>query len=771
MTFSTDCRELNFKRNKILHCIICLLLAFAFLFSTCCCSSKAIDVSSPGLMLNGSSTFYEAQSVTMYSENGQESVLLGSCATTDTAYLAIAVLPQETEIDNASTESIGTYIQKYNRVTKELSEINISIVIDESYKLYFIAADSEGVLYVFAWQSSLSGQGSLYMFPIYADDTIGTLTALSHQASLQDSPPIVSSAIDSSGNIYLGSQKQVTIMNKSGKKICTIKNEKLSGDLYSLNGMVYGLEVIQKMAGNIYLIAQINPGSRSVGSGVDISSKIRENDLLYSGNSYLCINTQDGVIAIDPITGASQQALLWDNSGVAVYDSQSYHLSILPDGKLLLLPGEVDMMHEMQPDSYQVTYLEKNPNSAIASRTQIVIGGVGISYDKDLKKCISDFNQRSTGYHVVIRDYFEEYYANMGPGFDAQSAYVEVKDQINLDILSDNGPDILIGVPEDLLDVYQLKDLLFDLIPLLDKDEDFDINILVPHIIEELKKDGKMYRICSGFAITGLAGSASLLGDRNGWTYDEFNAFAEALPSEIQVFPNCLTQPYLLEKSFAAGTNKTLGNEEIGQLLDFAKIYGSEDTNHTNTGSSTDELLNSSGPAMTEAEIYSAFQYRALIQKFGKDIQITGYPSAEGSSPCFVPVNSAAIITTTEDPEVCWEILSALFGNEYQTSKKNSQISIVSSVFERQIVNAMDPDYYPESGNWDGATSLPLSEEQVLEFRYLVESVTLARSNKDEITTIMVEEGMYYFNDQKSREEVAALIENRIATLTEEKNS
>ncbi len=745
--------------------LVCLLVVCSLLLPVCGCQKgKEVKVNSPGLLLNASTSFYDAQSVIMHSNEAQDNITVVSCASENAAYMAVSEFPRDSEIQSMYS-SEKTYLQKYDANTKNITNIDITPEIGESSFVYSLTMDGKGNVYVFIVHNSLSVKNSLSVLLVHEDGTVGPLTALLLPDSFSN---FTCCTVDSDGNIFLGSQGQVLIMNASGKTIGTIKNQNLTGDLYGLCGTVYGLERPSNAKENSCLIAPVNLQSCSMGPAVDISLQIRTNDSFYAGNSYLCVNTQEGVTAIDPVTGESQQALLWKNAGIDACDSQSYQLVILPDGKMLLLPGQQYLMADVQPTTYAAIYLQARQDSPLADKKELVIGGVGISFDNDLKKCISDFNKSSTDYYIVMRDYFEDYYLSMGEGYDSKAGFTEANKQMNLDILSNNAPDMLVGLSEDLLDTYQSRDLLLDLNPLIENDNDFNINKLVPHIIEELKKDGKMYRICTSFSIDGMAGAQSLFAERTGWTYDEFDAFAEGLASGKQLFPDYFTQSYLLEKCFPVGSDGITDKTQIEQLLDFSKKFGIKDTNTYSSDTANETLIESGDSVIRQANIFTPFQYRSLIGKIGENIQITGFPSMDGSGPYFVPYKSAAIMTTAKNPQVCWEFLSTLFGEEYQTAKMNTQMSMLSSVLDLQIKEAMDPDFYPKGGNWDGTKSPPLSEEQATQFRGVIDTAKLERSNSAEINSILNEEGMSYFSDQKSREEVASIISNRISTLIEE---
>jgi len=68
-----------------------------------------------------------------------------------------------------------------------------------------------------------------------------------------------------------------------------------------------------------------------------------------------------------------------------------------------------------------------------------------------------------------------------------------------------------------------------------------------------------------------------------------------------------------------------------------------------------------------------------------------------------------------------------------------------------------------------GAVSGPMSETQEKSYRDLVYGLNTLASADREILGIIMEEAPSYFFDQKSAEDVAALIQNRVQTLVDER--
>ena len=102
-------------------------------------------------------------------------------------------------------------------------------------------------------------------------------------------------------------------------------------------------------------------------------------------------------------------------------------------------------------------------------------------------------------------------------------------------------------------------------------------------------------------------------------------------------------------------------------------------------------------------------------------------------------------------------------------------IPVMTSVFEKQIDRAMNPDVnnggdpivYKDM--YIGGGSEPMSEASAQTYRDLINSLDTLMDSDQEILSIIMEEVPAYFNGQKTDKAVSALIQNRVQTLVNER--
>ena len=98
--------------------------------------------------------------------------------------------------------------------------------------------------------------------------------------------------------------------------------------------------------------------------------------------------------------------------------------------------------------------------------------------------------------------------------------------------------------------------------------------------------------------------------------------------------------------------------------------------------------------------------------------------------------------------------------------QEQTGIPVLKSAFEKSIEYARDPktDY----GDYYGHIE-PMNEEQAQAFRNLVNSLNTISGYDMDLLQIVLEEAPAYFAGQKSVEDVASLIQNRVQTLVDER--
>lgn len=455
---------------------------------------------------------------------------------------------------------------------------------------------------------------------------------------------------------------------------------------------------------------------------------------------------------------------------------------------------------------------DDHPNG---SKIVLTLGGIGINDNSILIHQVSAFNSTSKDYFVDIRDYAADLdITNLTPA-EIRSAQAEIIGTMNLEILRGEGPDILYGGAIDL-SVYESKSLLVDLYPLMEKDGNFVKEDLLPCVYESCETDGRLYKIGIGFRISGFVGASSVIGNRAGWTYEEFAQVADALPDTQTMLPHLgFRQSDLLEillqgslSDFADTASGSVDFKTAGfyELLRFAKENGRDDDLPADEGTVDGVIFNSTDDAgsiatgriaVTHTEIYSPETYSLTVSLFGEPVSVVGYPSPNRNAWNCKMRTLLAISAQSASVEGCWSFVKSFYSEEAQAYIANSrevglefaELPALRSAFEKEIQDAMIE--INQSGEYDPPDRVrmvyvmgyvgnstfgymseytPMTEDMAVAFRELAENSGPLLHQNLAMFEIIREEAPYYFNDQKSAEEVAEIIQDRVKTLVQERS-
>ena len=588
---------------------------------------------------------------------------------------------------------------------------------------------------------------------------------------------------DEAGNRYFGGYMEkptIVITDPNGKILFDISNDSLGTNVYTIDGKVYADGYDQK---NNYAFSffEIDVAGKKIGDALDMSFIMDQGMGILSGPDGMYYQSANGINKIDFEKKESTEIVAWSDCEI---ERQSYggdQLIMLSDTTFISISSVYDeekMTSTTTP--YLLSKAATNPN---AGKKIITVGGLDLSYDEALRKRIYDFNKNSTEYRIVTKEYrIEIDYSNFKSDDDYMNAYSDMINKMNLEITSGDGPDIIYGSYADF-SLYESKGLLVDLYTLMNSESSFKKDDLLPGIVKACESDGKLYKLGAGFSISGLVGAKSVIGDRTGWTIEEFQQVADSLPEKMSMLSsNGYRQSDILSSvlysSMGSFVNTATGTvsfdtDDFRAILKLAKDYGRDDDAIDDGSYWVDdrELVRNGELALMTAYVSSLYDYHDVVSTFGEPVSFVGYPSSvKTGTSCYM---NAMFAISSESPSIdaSWSFVQTFFTEEVQDQLADMwQIPVLRSSVEKSIQKTLDPEnsqnmYY----GYDGMEGTPINEESAEGYRTLVESVDVYAVMDPAILAIIQEEVAPYFNDQKSAEDVSKLIQNRVETIVKEK--
>lgn len=425
-------------------------------------------------------------------------------------------------------------------------------------------------------------------------------------------------------------------------------------------------------------------------------------------------------------------------------------------------------------ESVPVKFTKVDPKD-VKDKKQISLATVYTNWQ--VRQEVVEFNKSNEEYRIVITDYNSLYATD--------DDYMAGLNKLNTDIVSGKVPDILLVEENMPLDSYINKGLFEDLIPYINKDQEIDINDLMPNVIEACSTEGGLYTLMPSYYIETLVAKASDVGEERGWTVQEAEDLMASRPEGTQ-FINNVTREEMLDYCMSMAASQFIdwesgkcnfNSDEFIQMIEFIKSFP-EEVNMEEV--EDDYWINydamwREGKVMTSKASISNFNYYNYMEKgtFGEKITMIGFPTSKGEGSVIRPTFRLAISSKSPDKEGAWTFLRTFLLEEYQSGDSNYNLPISIKRLKELAEEATQKPYYmDENGNkveydetyYVGDVEIvipPMTKQETEEFMNQLYSFTEVYHHDESLINIIKEEIAPFFKGQKTAKEVSAIINSR----------
>ena len=424
---------------------------------------------------------------------------------------------------------------------------------------------------------------------------------------------------------------------------------------------------------------------------------------------------------------------------------------------LLMGCGEIDTGTETSAwEKETVTDVPEEP------KTEIILGDIGGA--STLQEAVADFNGKNDGITIIIHDYCEE---NISDGISC----------LYDDILTGKGPDIIIFSTDEMdVEVLTEKGAIENLIPYLEKSDVIGEEDIVDSAYQVLTADGGLYMLPTNFVLYTLITKEKWCSNKENFTFEE----ALRAVRECKEDPMISRDLFLQEGAICGGYSGETEDNRLEQYIKIAEQLPQQAMFQTN------DLLMREGKIPFNLEcIGDMQQYLYKKSVWGEDAVYTGFPGAEGNGRIFIFVNCFAINSQSTHKEEAWKFVESYFTEEGQkTIAPNWNFSILQDVLDQQLSDSRKQEYYQTS---DGKREkLPIltyeiggtyenvyaaQDEDIQDVREMINNTKVMQRSDLPFIGITQEEVLYYFNGEKSIEETAAAIRNKIDEMPNATNA
>jgi len=421
-------------------------------------------------------------------------------------------------------------------------------------------------------------------------------------------------------------------------------------------------------------------------------------------------------------------------------------------------------------------------------------GNVDKPVTKEGKTVLTLSLRETSPFYQTLEKKFEEKY----PDIDLQiHAYKSMGEQwgpgefekyhtaTNTAMLSGKGMDIIevSGLP---VKEYVSKGFLLNMNDLLEQDQKLHKDDLQMNILDGLKLNDGLYTIPLGYSLRVLVGNGDMLGNANvtfddkTWDWKEFERVSkeviqkakESGTDEIYALasypPDYLFQEMLYE-NYAAfvepqAKKASFDSPEFIGLLQQAMNMNDEKI-ITSDEAQPGQQLFSSTPIMSPINFiespYMLFDHPKIML-----LPRAGETAGQKGARVFTS-SGIAIHAKSPAQEEAWKFISFLLSEEAQLLQEREGFSMLKSVNEKLINDLQEK---VGSGDYKLPNGQPakVSDEQFNVFKQIVQSADQYVDLDSKVISIAGEESLAFFSGQKTAEEVAKLIQNRVTTYLNE---
>lgn len=586
------------------------------------------------------------------------------------------------------------------------------------------------------------------------------------------------------GNMYLiiGGDSACTItvdpQGSSQKKELSEDAEKAFNNLNSIVPAADGSFMLLYAEENDWtkqFLAKFDPASGSLGEAFPVPASFSTrgfNSIIAGVDSDLVFSDSNGIYAYNMGDADVTQKMSFINSDLDI----SYFNDIIElDGNTFV--GIFNDNYKDDINAGVFTYVKPED---IPDKSVLVMAGNYVPWD--MKRRVVEFNRGSDEYRIVIKEYeiyntYEDWQAGVT--------------QLNNDITTGKMPDILIGsgLP---MENYAAKGLLADIGKLIEEDEELSQVEFLQNVFDAYSVDDTLYYIIPSFNVQTMIGKTSIVGDRTEWTMDEAQQLLATMPEGTSLFGEMTRDSYFsTAMGYCAGdfVDVTTGkcdfnSDRFIKLMEYAReLPESLDENYYGE----DYYMNYQSQYRENRTILMQLYISSIRDlnyningRFGEDVSYVGFPMEGGQGASINANNNYAISSKCNYIEGAWEFMRYYLTDEYQ-SELSWNLSVNMKYFKENAQLATERPYWedPETGekeyyddtfylNGESIVLPPMSQEQVDKAVNYILSLKKPTYYNSNVMNIINEEMGGFFSGQKSAQEVAGVIQNRVQLYVDE---
>lgn len=471
------------------------------------------------------------------------------------------------------------------------------------------------------------------------------------------------------------------------------------------------------------------------------------------------------VYGYDCAAGKQEELFVWGDSDINGYFVE--HFGILEDGRYYC------MVEDWIYDDRCVVLLTRTRAEDAPRRENMTLAAV--NGGSDIAALAVRFSRSSYQYHITVKDY---------------------------DSLNDLYNALLAGEAIDIVDLSGVnieklsrQGAFEDLSPYLEQSENFDRSSFVDGILEAYTFDGTLVGIPENFALRTVSGDRKWVGGNTGLTLDGLFEAAGQNPGALPF--DGITKEEMMQYLCMFNEDAFIDWEtgechfdsaQFKAMLEFVNRFPDVIEEGEEKVSLASKIQNGE-ILFAIADLNDLNSFQGYVKMFGENAACIGFPTPDGRGGTILYTENAfGILSGSEHKSGAWEFIESVLGRINPDGMERKDVYLLYDVFEKLPVRQKLLDVlieyrkeedledaskgrFPSIAYEDGWTfthhAITQDEINVL-LDLIPDAKPFFSAEGDEIIRIINEEAGAYYSGQKSAEDVAGVIQNRVGIYVKE---
>lgn len=436
--------------------------------------------------------------------------------------------------------------------------------------------------------------------------------------------------------------------------------------------------------------------------------------------------------------------------------------------------------------------------AAVSSSTEEVTVSLSVmTADRFLQLAEQKFEEQHPNIDIEIKEY------EAAPSAEGNGKMMMTKmpdpqttekyaSSVGAELMSGKASDIIVmnGLPAAK---YADKNLLADLGEMMKNDASFPMDHYYTDIFEAMKYNGVLYTVPAKVELNLWLGDKSVIDgsnvDDNAWSWADFKNAAQTWlkddngDGQSDRYPLGKIEPVqlmtlMLNSSFSnfvdtAGKRASFDSQEFTGMLELAKSFYDEQIIYTDGADNANVVIQPKAKTMGYMDMYMM----PKMSSFEESAAYYNLPSEnEQRGTQFTSSMPLAINSKSEHTEEAWEFVKFLLSDEMQSANELNGIAVNKNGAKAQEENLKNLGQNQGNGGQGGGKKLmlningktadmePATDADIALIEEVLNRPKVYAETDPKIAAIVTEETAPFFQGQRSAEETAKIIQNKVGT-------